>query len=188
MEIRIRACAVDTIVREIRLKTVAKPISLRAGRWSINPHSKGNFVYSFDGCIPFDIISSYEHIQLSPFQGSGKLCPSLGWTRLLAHGVPVMDNVDSTFGPDALLNEVRLIPGLRKVAFAMAPRWLIPAERIGSSYSSITFVISDPDGLITSTLLKGRAALFRKEVTIHRWIDKPVLVQYPDKSFDWSHD
>ena len=41
----------------------------------------------------------------------------------------------------------------------------------------MTFAISDPDGAITSTLLKGRAALFGKEVTIQRWVDKPLLVQ-----------
>jgi hypothetical protein len=59
-------------------KAVAKPIPLRAGRWSVHPRSKGNFVYSFDGHIPFDVISSYEHILLRPFQGTGQLCPSLG--------------------------------------------------------------------------------------------------------------
>jgi Endonuclease-reverse transcriptase len=61
-------------VREVRLniaKAVAKPIPLRAGRWSINPQSKGNFVFSFDGCIPFNMIMSYKHILLGPFHGSG---------------------------------------------------------------------------------------------------------------------
>ncbi|KAI0277016.1 hypothetical protein BGY98DRAFT_1187474 [Russula aff. rugulosa BPL654] len=100
--------AADAIVREVRLnmaKAVAIPIPLKSGRWSINPHSKGNFVYSFDGCIPFDNIMPYEHILLGPFQGSGQLRPSLGWTRLLAHGVPTRDTDDCFFGPDELLKE-----------------------------------------------------------------------------------
>ena len=82
-EMRIRARAADAIVREVRLnmaKAVANPIPLRAGRWSVHPRSKGNFVFSFNGHIPFDIISSYEHLLLEPFQGTGQLCPSLGWT------------------------------------------------------------------------------------------------------------
>jgi len=176
----IQARAADAIVREVRLnmmKAVAKPIPLKAGRWSINPRSKGNFVYSFDGCIPFDIITSYEHILLGPFQGAGQLRPSLGWTRLLAHGVPTRDNADFIFGPEELLREVRTMPGLKKAHLAMEPRWLKPVGGINSMYSTITFAISDPDGTITNALSHGRAALFGKEVTIRKWIDKPALVQ-----------
>lgn len=172
--------AADAIVREVRLnmaKAVAIPIPLKSGRWSINPHSKGNFVYSFDGCIPFDNITPYEHILLGPFQGSGQLRPSLGWTRLLAHGVPTRDTDDCFFGQDELLKEVRTMPGLKKVHLAMEPRWLRPIGSINSAYSTITFAISDPDGTTTNMLTQERTALFGKEVTIRRWIDKPALVQ-----------
>src|SRR5216684_7984421 len=176
----IRARAADAIAREVRLnmaKAVARPIPLRAGRWSVHPRSKGNFVYSFDGNIPFDHVLSYEHILLAPFQGSGQLCPSLGWTRLLVHGVPVTDNDDMVFGPDALLKEVRTLPGLKRAFFSMPLRWLKPIERISSSYSSITFALSDPDGTATNLLLNGRAALFGKEVSVQKWINKLALVQ-----------
>jgi hypothetical protein len=159
------------------IRAVAKPIPLRAGRWSIHPRSKGNFVYSFDGNIPFDVITSYEHILLQPFHGSGQLRPSLGWTRLLAHGVPLTDNDGLVFDTEALMEEVRLLPGLKKAFFSMAPRWLKPIQRITGYYSSITFAISDPDGAFANTLMNNRAALFGKEVTIERWIDKPALIQ-----------
>ena len=158
-------------------RAVAKPIPLRAGRWSIHPRSKGNFVYSFDGNIPFDVITSYEHILLQPFHGTGQLRPSLGWTRLLAHGVPLTDNDGLVFDSEALMEEVKLLPGLRKAHFSMAPRWLKPLQRISGLYTSITFAISDPDGVFASALLKSRATLFGKEVTIERWIDKPALIQ-----------
>ena len=46
-----------------------------------------------------------------------------------------------------------------------------------SCYLSITFAFSDLDGPIISTLMKSRPALFGKEVTIQKWIDKPLLVQ-----------
>jgi hypothetical protein len=181
LEQAVRVRAADAIVREVTIKmakAVAKPIPLKAGRWSIHPRSKGNFVYSFDGNVPFDLITTYEHILLSPFRGSGKLSPSMGWTRLLAHGVPVWDDDGWTpFGPEALLREVKAMPGLKKAHFAMPPRWLKPTDRIASDYSTITFAISDPDGTITSKLLTGRAALFGKEVMIQRWVDKPALVQ-----------
>jgi hypothetical protein len=180
IETSIRARAADAITREVRLKmsiAVAKPIVLRAGRWSVHPRSRGNFVYSFDGNIPFDIIESYERILLAPFFGSGKLSPSMGWTRLLAHGVPVSDENWFVSGPDALLKEVKTMPGLKKAHFAMLPRWLKPVDTIHSDYSTITFAISDPDGSIACTLLKGRAALFGKEVVIQKWVDKPTLTQ-----------
>ena len=99
-ENQIQMRVADAIVRETCLnmaKATAKPIRLRAGRWSINPRSRGNFVLSFDGNIPFDVIKSYEHILLSPFEGSGELCPSMGWTRLLANGIPVWDDNDNPF-------------------------------------------------------------------------------------------
>ena len=181
LEDTVRARAADAIVREVTIKmakAVARPIPLKAGRWSIHPRSKGNFVYSFDGNVPFDLITTYEHILLAPFRGSGKLSPSMGWTRLLAHGVPVWDDYeDRIFKPEDLLREVKAMPGLKRAHFAMPPRWLKPAERIESNYSTITFAISDPDGTITNKLLTGRAALFGKEVVVQRWIDKPALIQ-----------
>ena len=181
LEEDIRSRPADAIVREVKLKmgkAVAKPIPLKAGRWSVHPRSKGNFVYSFEGNVPFSLITTYEHILLAPFRGTGQLCPSMGWTRLLAHGVPVWDDyLFDSFSPEALLNEVKSIPSLQKAHFAMPPRWLKPAERIQSLYSSITFAISDPDGTITSNLLKSRPALFGKDVVIQRWVDKPALVQ-----------
>ncbi len=70
LEQKVRARATDAIVREVAqkmAKVVARPIPLRAGRWSIHPRSRGNFVYSFDSNIPFDLIATYEHILLSPF-------------------------------------------------------------------------------------------------------------------------
>ena len=158
-------------------KTVAKLIPLTAGCWSIHPHSRGNFVYSFDSSVPFELITTYEHILLAPFGGTGQLSLSMGWTHLLAHGVPVWETNWDCFKPDALLKEIKEIPSLKKVHLAMAPRWLKPVEQIKSTYSTITFAISDPYGTITNKLLKGRTALFGKEVVIQRWIDKPVLVQ-----------
>jgi len=103
----------------------------------------------------------------------------MGWTHLLAHGIPVWGNLTNggAFEPDELLQEVRAMPGLRRAHFAMPPRWLRPVERIELDYSMITFTISDPDGAITSKLLTGRVALFRKEVAIQRWVNKPALVQ-----------
>ena len=180
VETQIRTRAADAIVREVRTKmakAVAKPISLRAGRWSIHPRSKGNFVFSFDGCIPFDIIQSYERLLLEPFYGSGKLCPSMGWTRFLVHGVPVWSDENTAFGPHSILEEVRSLPGLKKAVFAMEPRWLRPVGSIASDYSSITFAISDPNNTNTNILLNSRSALFGKEVTICKWIDKPALIQ-----------
>jgi hypothetical protein len=180
IEMSIQARAADAIVREVRLKmsnAVSNLIPLRAGRWSVQPRSKGNFVYSFDSNIPFDLIESYERILLTPFYGTGKLSPSMGWTRLLAHGVPVFDKNWIATGPEELLKEVKTMPGLKKAHFAMPPRWLKPTNRIEMDYSTLMFAISDPDGSITNALLKGRAALFGKEVVIQRWVDKPALVQ-----------
>ena len=108
-EQQIQACASDSIVWEVKLKmakALMDPIPLCAGHWSIQALSKGNFVYSFNRHIPFDIISSYEHILLEPFHGLGQLCPSLGWTRLLAHRVPFINDIGNTFNADELQQEV----------------------------------------------------------------------------------
>ena len=158
-------------------KAVAKPIPLQAGRWSVQLQSKGNFVYSFDGHIPFNVIALYEHILLKPFQGSGQLCPFLGWTCLLAHGVSAMSNETTVFGLDSLLTEVHALSSLKWAFFTMPLMWLKPVERFNSGYSTITFVISNPDGSTTRTLLNSWTALFGKEVKIQKWIDKPMLIQ-----------
>ena len=180
-EENLRERAADAIVRQVKLsigKAVANPIPLKAGRWSAHPRSKGNFVYSFDGNVPFDLIATYKHYLLAPFRGTGQLCPSMGWTRLLVHGVPAWNEEGyGVLSPEELLAEVRTIPNLKKAHLAMAPRWLKPADRILSDYSTITFAISDPDGSITDKLLKNRTALFGKEVVVQRWVEKPALVQ-----------
>jgi hypothetical protein len=78
------------------------------------------------------------------------------WTCLLAHGVPVWnDEIWDYFSQEVLLSEVKGILSLRKVHFTMPPRWLKPIECIESTYSTITFAISDPDGTINNNLLKG---------------------------------
>jgi len=180
LERQIQARAADVIIQEVKLnmaKVVTTPIPLQAGCWSIHPCSKGNFVFSFNGHVPFNIIESYEHILLAPFLRSGQLCPLLGWMRLLIHGVPISDNDDLVFGPEALLMEVRTLPGLKKAFFAMPPRWLKPVEHLPPCYSTITFAISDLDSSYLSTLLNGWPALFGKEVKVQKWIDKPALVQ-----------
>jgi hypothetical protein len=88
-----------------------------------------------------------------------------------------MDDDDTIFGPDTLFQEAKMMPGLKKATFAMEPRWLKPLDSINTPYSSITFMISDPNGLITSTLIKGRAVMFGKEIKIQKWINKPAPVQ-----------
>ena len=96
---------------------------------------------------------------------------------LLSTQGPIHRQQGNTFGPGELQTEVCTLPGLRKAFFTMALRWLKLIEAIDTAYSFITFAISDLDGAITSTLMMGRAALFSKDVTIKKWIDKPPLVQ-----------
>ena len=170
-EQEIWACAPDSIFHEVKLKmakALTDPIPLHAGHWSIQALSKGNFMYSFNGHIPFDIISLYKHILLKPFHGLDQLCPSLGWTRLLAHRVPFINDVGNTFNADELQQEVCTLPGLGEVFFTMAPKWLKPVRTINSTYLSITFTISDPNGTTTNALMTGCTALFGKEVLIKK--------------------
>ena len=144
----LRECTADAIVHQVKLsicKAVANPIPLKAGCWSAHPRSRGNFVYSFDSNVPFNLITTYKNYLLAPFQGTGQLCPSMGWTRLLVHGIPAWNEKDfetSIIGPELLLTEVRTIPTLKKAHLAMALRWLKPMDQIHSEYSTITFAMS----------------------------------------------
>jgi hypothetical protein len=107
----------------------------------------------------------------------------MGWTHFLVHGVPIWDDENyCVFSPEEILKEVRAMPGLKKAVFVMQPRWLKPIDDVESLYTSVTFALSDPDGKTTRTLLNGRSALFGKEVTVRKWIDKPVLIQC-----SWCH-
>ena len=170
----------DAIVREVRAnmaKAVAKPLPIVSGRWSSGARSKGNFVFTMRGQVDFAFIQTFEHFLTGPFPGGGQLCPNQGWTKLLVHGVPIMDNDNRIFGPEDLLKEVRTMEGLRNVYFSSLPRWIKRVEGLSSCYTSLTFAFSDPDSSITKHLLKNRQALFGKQVDIERWIDKPLLVQ-----------
>ena len=170
----------DAIIREVKANmshAVAKPLPITMGRWSSGARSKGNFVFTMQGHIDFRFIQAFESFLTNPFPGGGQLCPNQGWTKLLAHGVPVMDNDDEVFGPDDLQQEVRTMQGLRHVYFSANPRWIKPVEKLSSYYTSITFAFSDPDGSITKGLLGNKQALFGKQVLIERWVDKPLLVQ-----------
>ncbi len=124
VETNIRAQPADAITHEVREaieKVVSNPVRIIAGHWSSGPQSKGNYVYTLAGEIPFAKIQTYKHFFLAPFPGSLQLCPSLGWMKLPAHTVPLMKNQDAAFGPDALLKEVRMLPGLKDIFFAQAP-------------------------------------------------------------------
>ena len=170
----------DAIVREVQAnmaRAVARPLPITAGRWSTGARSKGNFVFRMQGQIDFKFIQPFESFLTGPFPGGGQLCPNQGWTKLLAHGVPIMDNDDRVFGPDDLQQEVRCMDGLRSVYFSATPRWIKPVANLNSNYTSLTFAFSDPDGSITKGLLANKQALFGKEVQIERWIDKPLLIQ-----------
>ncbi|KAH9952956.1 hypothetical protein BC827DRAFT_1159487 [Russula dissimulans] len=71
-ELAIRLQPANAIIHEVQknmAKAVPKPLPLKAGRWSVSPRSKGNFVFSFDGIIPFDHIMAYEHILLALLKG-----------------------------------------------------------------------------------------------------------------------
>ncbi|KAI9441145.1 hypothetical protein F5148DRAFT_1293381 [Russula earlei] len=153
LEQLIHARAADVIVRDICLqmsKVVARPIPLQAGN------------------ISFDHIMSYKPFLLKPFHGIGQLCPSMGWTQFLTHGVLVKDNNGITFGPQALLTEATSLPGLCKAHFSMEPRWLKPIKRINSLYSTLTFAISNPDG--SSTLFGKEVKIYMEEGEYHEWI------------------
>jgi hypothetical protein len=170
----------DAVVREVRAnmkQAVAKPLPIISGRWSSGTRSKGNFVFTMRGQVDFAFVQTFEHFLTGPFPGGAQLCPNQGWTKLLAHGVPVMENDNVVFGPDELLTEVRTMQGLQDVYFSSMPRWIKPVNQMTSNYSSLTFAFSDPDGSVAKELLKGKQALFGKQVQIERWVDKPLLVQ-----------
>ena len=176
----VRARQPDAIVREVKAsiaRAVAKPLPIISGRWSSGTRSRGNFVFTMRGQIDFSTIQKFERFLTSPFPGGGQLCPNQGWTKLLAHGVPVMDNDDNVFGPDDLLRETWTLTGLRNAYFSSPPHWVKPVETMSSCYSSLTFAFSDPDGGITKQLMSSRQALFGKQVQIERWVDKPLLLQ-----------
>ncbi|KAF8257053.1 hypothetical protein EI94DRAFT_1819257 [Lactarius quietus] len=176
----IRARPSDSIVREVRaaiVREVRKAPLLKAGRWSSGPRSKGNFVYVFQGNVPFHFLQSFEEFLVSPFPGGGQLSPSIGWTKFVVHNVPIINDKDSVCGPDVLEKEVHSLVGLKKVFFAQSPCWLIPVERMMGYYSALTFAISDPDGNMTARLLTEHQALFGKEVWIQKWVNKPPLIQ-----------
>lgn len=59
----------------------------------------------------------------------------------------------------------------------MESKLLKPIKSINSLYSTITFAVSNPDSTIINIPTKERTALFRKEVTIWKWIDKSASVQ-----------
>jgi hypothetical protein len=156
---------------------VAKALPIISGRWSLGARSKGNFVFTMRGQVEFAFIQTFEHFLTGPFPDGGQLCPNQGWTKLLAHGVPVIDNDDRVFGPGELLKEVRTMQGLGNVYFSPMPHWVKPVEKMASCHSSLTFAFSDLDSSITRQLLSGKQALFGKQVQIECWIDKPLLIQ-----------
>ena len=170
----------DAIVREVRAnmaRDVAKPLPIIAGRWSSGSRSKGNFVFTMRGQVDFPFVQTFEHFLVGPFPGRGQLCPNQGWTKLIAHGVPTTDRGETVFGPEDLLLEVRTMEGLSKVYFSSPPRWIRPVWNLSSTYSSLTFAFSDPDGSTTKQLFENKQALFGKQVQIERWVNKPLLIQ-----------
>lgn len=96
-------------------KRVGKPRALRAGRWSVHPRSKGNFVFSFDGCIRFDKILSYETSSLNLSMAQGNSARQWVGGASSSTESPTWDEEAWVlFGPQALLEEYRTLPSLKK--------------------------------------------------------------------------
>ena len=163
-----------SVIDTIRAAAPGHPAIPRSGRWG--HHSKGNYIFTFNGQVTPEHIHQVETYLLRPFP-DGELVINHGWSRIMLKMVPVYNAIDSPHGPIALEEEVRqAIPALAKKPFAQAPKWLLGPTRIQGQYSSVTFAFSDPDRSITKGILAKPVPMFGREVRAVEFIDRPPLV------------
>ncbi|KAI0251598.1 hypothetical protein BJV78DRAFT_1312886 [Lactifluus subvellereus] len=177
-EQNLRARAPDSIARAvisaIRAAAPGHPATPRSGRWGF--HSKGNFIYTFNGQVTPEQVRQVEPYLMEPFP-DGELIVNHGWSRIMLKLVPVYDAFDRPAGPVTLEAEVRrAIPALAKLPFAQQPKWLLGLDRIQGGYSSVTFAFSDPDRSITKSILARPIPMFGREIRAVEFIDRPPLV------------
>ena len=105
-----------TVIEAIRAASPKHPAIPRSGRWG--HHSKGNFIYTFNGLVTPQQVRQVEQLLLEPFP-DGELIINHGWSRVMLKRVPVFDISGRPACPVSLEMEVRCaIPALTKKPFA----------------------------------------------------------------------
>ncbi|KAH8981413.1 hypothetical protein EDB92DRAFT_1820256 [Lactarius akahatsu] len=149
-------------------------IVLLSGRWSQS--QSHNFVYTFQGRIPFEQLFPYRDILVKPLF-AGYLVPNDGWTHAQLRDVQTRA-ADGTIHDNAtLLKELQRNIAFKDAIFCLVPHWQgSPYTVAHKERTTVAMAFVDNNGSVTANAVRNGTFMFNSRVRLIITGDSPTIV------------
>ncbi|KAH8982525.1 hypothetical protein EDB92DRAFT_1819860 [Lactarius akahatsu] len=148
-------------------------IVLLSGRWSQS--QSHNFVYTFQGRVPFEQLFPYRDILVKPLF-AGYLVPNDGWTHAQLRDVQTRA-ADGTIHDNAtLMEELRRNIAFKDAIFCLVPHWQgSPYTVAHKERTTVTMAFVDNNGSVTANAVRNGTFMFNSRVRLIITGDSPTI-------------
>ncbi|KAH9022293.1 hypothetical protein EDB84DRAFT_1565031 [Lactarius hengduanensis] len=177
-ELQLFKRAPSTFVAEIRQEvermSQGKLVILSA-RWSQKANAH-NFVYTFQGDVPFAKIFPFRHILVKPLL-AGYLVPNDGWTHAQLRDVSTRAPDGTVHDNDTLMTELIRNAPFKDAIFCLVPHWQGSAFTVSHSEKmTVSMAFVDERGSVTAAAVEAGTFMFNSRCRLIITGDSPSIV------------
>ncbi|KAH9016145.1 hypothetical protein EDB84DRAFT_1567416 [Lactarius hengduanensis] len=177
-ELQLFKRAPSTFVAEIRQEiermSQGKLIILSA-RWSQKANAH-NFVYTFQGDVPFTQVFPYRHLLVKPLL-AGYVVPNDGWTHAQLRDVSTRAPDGTIYDNDALMAELCRNTPFKDAIFCLVPHWQGSAFTVAhSEKTTVSMAFVDEHGSVSSAAVAAGTFMFNARARLIITGDSPSIV------------
>ncbi|KAH9026457.1 hypothetical protein EDB84DRAFT_1563716 [Lactarius hengduanensis] len=177
-ELQLFKRAPSTFVAEIRQEiermSQGKLVILSA-RWSQKANAH-NFVYTFQGDVPFTQIFPYRHLLVKPLL-AGYVVPNDGWTHAQLRDVSTRAPDGTIHDNDTLMKELCRNAPFKDAIFCLVPHWQGSAFTVAhSEKTTVSMAFVDEHGSVSAAAVAAGTFMFNSRVRLIITGDSPSIV------------
>ncbi|KAH9000066.1 hypothetical protein EDB92DRAFT_1939797 [Lactarius akahatsu] len=147
---------------------------LLSGRWSQS--QSHNFMYTFQGHVPFEQIFPYRDILVKPLF-AGYLVPNDGWTHAQLRDVQTRAPDGTIYDNNALLKELQRNVAFQNAIFCLVPHWQgSPYTVAHKERTTVTMAFVDDKGSVSANAVRAGTYMFNSRVRLIITGDSPTIV------------
>ncbi|KAH9021429.1 hypothetical protein EDB84DRAFT_1565276 [Lactarius hengduanensis] len=165
---------VAEIRQEIERMSQGKLIILSA-RWSQKANAH-NFVYTFQGDVPFAQIFPFRHLLVKPLL-AGYIVPNDGWTHAQLRDVATRAPDGTIYTNDDLMKELCRNTPFKDAIFCLVPHWQGSAFTVAhSEKTTVSMAFVDEHGTVSSAAVAAGTFMFNARARLIITGDSPSIV------------